>query len=74
MASDGLVSNWVYLVIATLAWNLKAWLAICWPATGRLPSPQNRVRQRRLRQRCIHTLIDEPLYDADRSSHVQRRA
>ena len=25
MPSDGLVSNWAYMVIATLAWNLKAW-------------------------------------------------
>ena len=32
MPSDGLVANWVYLVIASLAWNLKAWLAI---AVGR---------------------------------------
>jgi len=29
MPSDGLVSNWAYLVIASLAWNLKAWLAVC---------------------------------------------
>jgi hypothetical protein len=28
MPADGLVANWVYLVIASLAWNLKAWLAI----------------------------------------------
>jgi hypothetical protein len=25
MPSDGLVSNWAYMVIASLAWNLKAW-------------------------------------------------
>jgi hypothetical protein len=25
MPSDGLVSNWAYMVIAALAWNLKAW-------------------------------------------------
>jgi hypothetical protein len=31
MPSDGLLSNWAYLVIASLAWNLKAWLAICLP-------------------------------------------
>ena len=28
MPSDTLVSNWVYLVIASLAWNLKAWLGL----------------------------------------------
>jgi len=42
--------------------------------TGRLPSPHNRVRQHRPRQRCIHTLINELLYDDDRSSRAQRRA
>ncbi|MEW6074078.1 MAG: hypothetical protein AB1726_15965 [Planctomycetota bacterium] len=31
MPSDGLLSNWAYLVIAAQAWNLKAWLAICLP-------------------------------------------
>jgi hypothetical protein len=25
MPSDGLISNWAYMVIAALAWNLKAW-------------------------------------------------
>jgi hypothetical protein len=28
MPSDGLESNWAYMVIATLAWNLKAWYAL----------------------------------------------
>jgi hypothetical protein len=34
MLSDGLVSNWAYMVIAALAWNLKAWygLVTCVPA------------------------------------------
>ena len=31
MPSDGLVANWAYLVVASLAWNLKAWLGICLP-------------------------------------------
>lgn len=31
MPSDTLVSNWAYLVCACLAWNLKAWLAVCLP-------------------------------------------
>lgn len=31
MPSDGLLSNWAYLMIASLAWNLKAWLSICLP-------------------------------------------
>lgn len=28
MPSDSLVSNWAYMVIATLAWNLKAWFGL----------------------------------------------
>jgi hypothetical protein len=28
MPSDGLLSNWAYMVIATLAWNLKAWYGL----------------------------------------------
>jgi len=31
MPSDGLVSNWAFAVIASLAWNLKAWLSILHP-------------------------------------------
>jgi hypothetical protein len=52
MASDGLVSNWAYLVIAALAWNLKAWLAICWPATE-----QRRELRRMEFRRFLHTLM-----------------
>ena len=28
MPSDSLISNWAYMVIATLAWNLKAWYGL----------------------------------------------
>ena len=37
MPSDSLVSNWAYMVIAALAWNLKAWygLVTIVPATRR---------------------------------------
>ena len=31
MPSDDLVSNWAYMVIAALAWNLKAWLGLLMP-------------------------------------------
>ena len=52
MASDGLLSNWAYLVIAALAWNLKAWLAICWPA-----AEQRRELRRMEFRRFLHTLM-----------------
>ena len=32
---DGLVSNWAYMVMASLAWNLKAWYALSLPTKGR---------------------------------------
>jgi len=35
MPVDGLVSNWAYLVMAALAWSLKAWFALLLPERGR---------------------------------------
>jgi hypothetical protein len=32
---DNLVSNWAYMVMASLAWNLKAWMALSLPEQGR---------------------------------------
>jgi hypothetical protein len=32
---DNLVSNWAYMVMTALAWNLKAWAALVLPETGR---------------------------------------
>ena len=32
---DNLFSNWAYMVIATLAWNLSKWFALLLPETGR---------------------------------------
>src|SRR5262249_35455583 len=32
--SNTLESNWAYMVIGALAWNLKAWLALVQPRTG----------------------------------------
>lgn len=32
---DSLNSNWAYMVIASLAWNLKAWSALLLPESGR---------------------------------------
>ena len=35
MPVGGLVSNWAYMVMAALAWSLKAWFALLLPETGR---------------------------------------
>jgi hypothetical protein len=48
MPSDGLVSNWAYAVIATLAWNLKSWLSILLPK--RLARDLRRMEYRRFLQ------------------------
>ncbi len=32
---DNLVSNWAYMVMASLAWTLKAWFALLLPERGR---------------------------------------
>ena len=32
---DSLLSNWAYMVMTGLAWNLKAWAALMLPETGR---------------------------------------
>jgi len=35
MPVDDLVSNWAYMVMTALAWNLKAWFALLVPARER---------------------------------------
>ncbi len=35
MPMDNLLSNWAYMVMASLAWTLKAWFALILPETGR---------------------------------------
>jgi hypothetical protein len=35
MPVDNLVSNWAYMVMASLAWTLKAWFALLLPEHGR---------------------------------------
>ncbi len=35
MPVDNLVSNWAYMVMASLAWTLKAWFALTLPVKGR---------------------------------------
>lgn len=35
MPVDNLVSNWAYMVMASLAWTLKAWFALLLPEDGR---------------------------------------
>jgi hypothetical protein len=43
---DNLTSNWAYMVITALAWNLKAWWAL-WLPEGRGPDRARRVEEKR---------------------------
>ena len=44
---DSLESNWAYMVIASLAWSLKAWCALMLPTTGK-GSPQHEKEKQTL--------------------------
>jgi len=46
---DGLVSNWAYIVMASLAWNLKAWYALLLPTKGRWHEKHKREKGNVLR-------------------------
>jgi hypothetical protein len=47
---DNLVSNWAYMVMTALAWNLKAWFAMLLPeGRGRAAPPRREERQAVLR-------------------------
>jgi len=46
---DGLVSNWAYMVMASLAWNLKAWYALSLPTKGRWRKKHQQEKRKVLR-------------------------
>ena len=49
MPVDNLVSNWAYMVMASLAWNLKAWYALSLPTKGRWHKRHKSQKQKVLR-------------------------
>lgn len=42
---DNLLSNWAYMVIGALAWNLKAWTALLLPENGRWAKKHQEEKQ-----------------------------
>ena len=46
---DNLVSNWAYMVMASLAWSLKAWAALLLPERGRWKERHRREKYKLLR-------------------------
>lgn len=49
MPLDNLTSNWAYMVMAALAWSLKAWSALLLPEGGPAADIRRREKQRLLR-------------------------
>ena len=49
MPVDNLVSNWAYMVMASLAWTLKAWSALLLPEKGRWAEKHRQEKQTLLR-------------------------
>jgi hypothetical protein len=45
---DNLLSNWAYMVMTALAWNLKAWLALWIPDHGRWKQRRSQEKQKLL--------------------------
>ena len=60
---DNLVSNWAYMVMTSLAWNLKAWAALSLPETGRWAAKYRAEKQWLLGiefKTFIHALVAIP--------------
>jgi len=63
MPVDNLVSNWAYMVMASLAWTLKAWYALLLPETGRWAEKHRAEKQTVLRwefKRFVNAFIRQP--------------
>jgi Transposase DDE domain group 1 len=62
-AVDNLVSNWAYMVMTSLAWNLKAWFALSVPEHARHKEAHRAQKRGLLRmefKRFVNTIIQMP--------------
>jgi len=60
---DNLYSNWAYMVMASVAWSLKAWLALWLPETGRWKERRRAEKYKLLRMEFrtfVNTLMRVP--------------
>ena len=60
---DNLVSNWAYMVMTALAWNLKAWFALSVPERPRHKGVHREQKRGLLRmefKRFVNTMILMP--------------
>ena len=63
MPVDNLVSNWAYMVMASLAWTLKSWFALLLPQTGRWATQHQDEKQRVLKmefKRFVNAFVRVP--------------
>ena len=72
---DGLVSNWAYMVMTSLAWNLKAWWALSLPEpTGQsVRSEQQRQEKRRVLRMEFKTFLNAMMRLPCQIVHTGRR-
>ena len=73
---DNLVSNWAYMVIASLAWTLKAWFALSLPETGRWAEKYKTQKASVLKmefKRFLHAFMLVPCQIARRAGRVVYR-
>lgn len=54
---DNLYSNWAFMVMTALAWNLKAWWALCLPEQGRWRE-KHRAEKRRVLRMEFRTFLN----------------
>jgi len=60
---DNLYSNWAYMLMASVAWTLKAWLALRLPETGRWKQQRRQDKSRLLKMEFrtfVNTMIRIP--------------
>jgi hypothetical protein len=54
---DNLFSNWAYMLMTSLAWSLKAWLALSLPETGRWKDRRREEKSQLLKME-FHTFVN----------------
>jgi len=73
---DNLLSNWAYMVMAALAWTLKAWLGLILPETGRWAERRKAEKQSVLKmefKRFVHAFMLTPCQIVRQSRRVVYR-
>jgi len=56
---DNLLSNWAYMLMTSLAWNLKAWLALCLPAEPGRWHEQHQAQKQQLLGLEFRTFVNQ---------------